>query len=69
MFPGGKRGDPSLRWRFRLDDTQIIAKKGASAVAFGPVGSGSYAAVEYVDIDSVVNTARVLERVVHRFCG
>ncbi|MDP7207530.1 MAG: M20/M25/M40 family metallo-hydrolase [Candidatus Bathyarchaeota archaeon] len=50
-------------------DTQIIAKKGAFAVAFGPVGSGSHAAVEYVDIDSVVNTARVLERVVHRFCG
>jgi acetylornithine deacetylase len=50
-------------------DTQIIARTGAPAVAFGPVGSGSHAAVEYVDVDSVVDAARVLERVVLRFCG
>jgi acetylornithine deacetylase len=50
-------------------DTQIIAKGGAPAVAFGPVGSGSHAAVEYVEIDSVVDAAKVLERVVRRFCG
>jgi acetylornithine deacetylase len=50
-------------------DTQIIAQKGASAVAFGPIGSGSHAAVEYVETDSVVDAARVLEKVVSRFCG
>ena len=50
-------------------DTQIIAEKGVPAVAFGPVGSGAHAAVEYVEVDSVIDTARVLERVVRRFCG
>jgi acetylornithine deacetylase len=50
-------------------DTQIIAEKGVPAVGFGPIGSGSHAAVEYVEVDSVVDTARVLERVVRRFCG
>jgi acetylornithine deacetylase len=50
-------------------DTQVIAKTGAPAVAFGPVGSGAHAAVEYVEVDSVVDTAKVLENVVHRFCG
>jgi acetylornithine deacetylase len=50
-------------------DTQIIARTGAPAVAFGPVGSGSHAAVEYVEIDSVLEAARVLEKTVRRFCG
>ncbi len=50
-------------------DTQIIAEKGAPTVAFGPIGSGSHAAVEYVEVDSVVDAARVLERVVRKFCG
>ncbi|MGD2142480.1 MAG: M20/M25/M40 family metallo-hydrolase, partial [Candidatus Bathyarchaeota archaeon] len=50
-------------------DTQIISDRGTPAVAFGPVGSGAHAAVEYVELDSVVEAARVLEKVVYRFCG
>lgn len=50
-------------------DTQIIAQKSAPAVAFGPIGSGSHAAIEYVDIDSVIDTARVLEKVIKQFCS
>jgi acetylornithine deacetylase len=50
-------------------DTQIIAQTGAPSVAFGPVGSGAHAAVEYVEVDSVVDAAKVLENVVRRFCG
>jgi acetylornithine deacetylase len=50
-------------------DTQIIWGRGTPAVAFGPVGSGAHAAVEYVEVDSVVDTARILEKVIHRFCG
>jgi acetylornithine deacetylase len=49
-------------------DTQIIAQKRVPAVAFGPIGSGSHAAIEYVDIDSVLDTARVLEQVIKQFC-
>jgi len=50
-------------------DTQIIWGRGTPAVAFGPVGSGAHSAVEYVEVESVVKAARILERVVHRFCG
>ncbi len=50
-------------------DTQIIWGRGTPAVAFGPVGSGAHAAVEYVEVDSVVDAARILEKVIHRFCG
>ena len=50
-------------------DTQIIWEHGTPVVAFGPTGSGAHSAVEYVEVDSVINCAKVLERVIHRFCG
>jgi acetylornithine deacetylase len=50
-------------------DTQIIWEHGTPAVAFGPTGSGAHAAVEYVEVDSVISNARILERAIHRFCG
>jgi acetylornithine deacetylase len=50
-------------------DTQILWERGTPAVAFGPVGSGAHAAVEYVDVDSVVDAARIFEKVIHKFCG
>jgi acetylornithine deacetylase len=50
-------------------DTQIIWERGTPAVAFGPTGSGAHAAVEYVEVDSVISSARILERAIHRFCG
>ncbi len=50
-------------------DTQIIAQKSIPAVGFGPIGSGAHAAVEYVDINSVIDTARVLEKVIQQFCS
>jgi acetylornithine deacetylase len=50
-------------------DTQIIWGRGTPAVAFGPTGSGAHAAVEYVEIDSVIDVARIFEMVIHNFCG
>ena len=50
-------------------DTQIIWGQGTPAVAFGPIGSGSHAAIEYVDIDSVIDVACIFEKVIHKFCG
>jgi acetylornithine deacetylase len=50
-------------------DTEIIWKRGTPAVAFGPTGVGAHAAVEYVDLDSVVDTAKILELTTVRFCG
>jgi len=50
-------------------DTEIIWRSGTPSVAFGPLGAGSHAAVEYVELDSVVDAARILELTVIRFCG
>lgn len=50
-------------------DTEIIWRKGTPAVAFGPTGSGAHAAVEYVELDSVVEAAKVFELTAVRFCG
>jgi acetylornithine deacetylase len=50
-------------------DTQILWSRGTPAVAFGPVGEGIHAAVECVHADSVIDTARILELVIMKFCG
>jgi acetylornithine deacetylase len=50
-------------------DTQIIWGKGIPAVAYGPAGDGAHAAVEWVDLDTVMDAARVQELVLRRFCG
>ncbi len=50
-------------------DTQIIWEKGIPAVAYGPSGDGAHSAVEWVDIESVMEAARVQELVIRRFCG
>jgi acetylornithine deacetylase len=50
-------------------DTQIIWEKGIPAVAYGPAGEGAHAAVEWVDLDTVMDAAKVQELVLRRFCG
>ena len=50
-------------------DTQIISEYGVPVVAFGPKGYGLHAAVEYVEIDSVVQNAVILERLIKKYCG
>ena len=50
-------------------DTQIISECGVPVVAFGPKGYGLHAAVEYVEIDSVVQNAVILERLIKKYCG
>ncbi len=50
-------------------DSEIIWKHGIPVVAFGPRGIGSHAAVEYVELDSVIAAAKILERVIIQFCG
>ncbi len=52
-----------------LMDTQIIYDKGIPAVAYGPVGDGAHAAVEWVDLDSVYKAAQVQMEVIKRFCA
>ena len=50
-------------------DTQIIYEKGIPAVAYGPIGDGAHAAVEWVDLDSVYKAAQVQTEVIKRFCA
>jgi acetylornithine deacetylase len=50
-------------------DTQIIWEKGIPAVAYGPAGDGAHSAVEWVDLETVMDAARVQELVIRRFCG
>jgi len=50
-------------------DTQIISEHGVPVVAFGPRGYGLHAAVEYVEIDSVVQNAVILENLIKKYCG
>ena len=49
-------------------DSEIIWKKGIPTVNFGPRGTGSHAAMEYVELDSVLDAARILEQTIVQFC-
>ena len=49
-------------------DSALFADAGIPTVSFGPSGEGLHAAVEYVDFDSVVSTARVLAHTIADFC-
>jgi acetylornithine deacetylase len=50
-------------------DAALFADAGVETVNYGPSGEGAHAAVEWVELSSVVRTARVLERAARRFPG
>ncbi|MCB0851223.1 MAG: ArgE/DapE family deacylase [Bacteroidetes bacterium] len=50
-------------------DAAILAQAGIPTVIFGPKGKGLHAAVEYVELPSVVNTAEVIARTIMDFCA
>ena len=50
-------------------DAAIFAAAGIPTVNYGPTGEGAHAAVEWVDVQSVVTTARVLVESARRFCA
>jgi acetylornithine deacetylase len=49
-------------------DSAILAQAGIPAVIFGPSGDGAHAAVEYVDVESVIATTTVLVESIIDFC-
>ncbi|HSL20575.1 MAG TPA: M20/M25/M40 family metallo-hydrolase [Vicinamibacterales bacterium] len=49
-------------------DAAIFAAAGIPAVNYGPAGEGAHAAVEWVDVESLVTTSRVLVESALRFC-
>ncbi|HEX6037460.1 M20/M25/M40 family metallo-hydrolase [Longimicrobium sp.] len=50
-------------------DTSLIGAAGIDAVVIGPAGEGAHAAVEWVDLESVRQTAEILVRTARAFCG
>lgn len=50
-------------------DAAIFAAAGIPTVNYGPIGDGAHADVEWVDVDSLVNTARVLVESARQFAG
>lgn len=50
-------------------DAALLGAAGIPTVMFGPAGDGAHAAVEWVDLPSVVTCAEVLADVAQRFCG
>jgi acetylornithine deacetylase len=50
-------------------DSAILAQAGIPTVIFGPSGDGEHAAVEYVDLDSVITTTQVLVQSMIDFCN
>lgn len=50
-------------------DAAFLQAAGTDTVVFGPVGGGAHAAVEWVDLDSVVSVAEVLAHSARSYCG
>lgn len=50
-------------------DSALLGDAGIDTVIIGPMGDGLHSAVEWVDVDSVVQLADVLARSAIRFCG
>jgi acetylornithine deacetylase len=50
-------------------DTALLGEAGIDAVVIGPTGEGAHAAVEWVDLESVRQTAEILVRTAREFCG
>jgi acetylornithine deacetylase len=49
-------------------DAALFADAGIPTVNYGPGGAGAHEAVEWVDLNSVVNTANVLVETARQFC-
>ena len=49
-------------------DAAVFAAAGIPTVNYGAGGAGAHEAVEWVDLDSVVNCAQVLVEAAVRFC-
>ena len=50
-------------------DSAIMVDAGIPTAVFGPSGEGAHAALEWVDLSSVVTAARVMRAAILDFCG
>lgn len=61
--------EPSITGVGYWMDAALFAAAGMQTVDYGPTGAGAHEAVEWVDIDSVLTTAKVLVKTAHNFCS
>lgn len=61
--------NPEFKGMWAWLDSAILAQAGIPTVIFGPSGDGAHAAVEYVDVDSVITTTQVLFQTIMDFCN
>jgi acetylornithine deacetylase/succinyl-diaminopimelate desuccinylase family protein len=50
-------------------DADLLSEAGIPSVLFGPAGAGLHGAVEYAELNSVLDCARVLVECARAFCG
>jgi acetylornithine deacetylase len=50
-------------------DAALLQAAGIETVVFGPAGGGAHAAVEWVELESVVQVAEILARTAMDYCG
>jgi acetylornithine deacetylase len=50
-------------------DAALLAEAGIETVVMGPIGAGEHSAVEWVDVDSVVQLADILARTAVAYCA
>ena len=50
-------------------EMSLMTQAGIPSVLYGPVGTGAHAAVEWVDVESIVQCAWVLAETLCDFCG
>lgn len=50
-------------------DTALLGEAGIDTIVIGPAGDGAHAAVEWVDLESVRQTAEILVQTAREFCG
>lgn len=60
---------PVVRGDIGWADSGLLVEAGIPCATFGPVGHGEHTAGEWVDLESIALTARVVERVARLFCG
>ena len=60
---------PVVRGEIGWMDSGILFESGVPCATFGPTGGGEHTGTEWVDVGSVEECARVLERTARAFCG
>ncbi len=61
--------EPAFTGHQWWEDSALLGEAGIKTVIFGPKGAGAHSYEEWVDIQSVIDTATILTETAIRFCG